>query len=360
MKFCEIGILIPAFNPDEKIIKLLEDLINQSNFIQKITIVDDGSLDQKVFNQIASEYGENVVILHHNINRGKGQALKTGFKYISDKYTNITGIATIDADGQHKVTDLLHLQKYFMENSDNLVIGGRTFDDKVPLRSRFGNLLTSQLVNLLTGVQVQDTQTGLRIIPINYVKQLISFPSNHYEFEFDMLLATKSAGVKIVEIPIQTVYLDNNATSHFRVIHDSLAIYSRFLKFALSGIGSFVIDIISFYLLIYLLMSYSKEYILLATIIARLISGIFNYLVNKKLVFNVGRTRTFLKYVSLVIVQMLASGILTTVMSHAMNENQSPFWISLIKIIVDFLLFLISYQIQKSYVFKPVGDSNAT
>jgi glycosyltransferase involved in cell wall biosynthesis len=352
MKFSNIGILIPAFNPDEKLINLLGELKSQLNFNQKIIIVDDGSSKQTIFEQVNKQFGEKVVILHHDSNQGKWQALKTGFKYILKEYKQIKGIATIDADGQHKVTDLHHLEEYFMENPDNLVIGGRTFDEKVPLRSRLGNLLTNKLVNVLTGIQVQDTQTGLRIIPIAYITQLISFPSNHYEFEFDMLLATKAAGVKITEVPIQTVYLDNNATSHFRVIHDSLAIYGRFFKFAISGLSSFAVDMISFYVLLQCMMGHLQNAIFFATIISRIISSVFNFAVNQRMVFKTQNVQSVWRYFFLMLGQLIASGFLTTTVSYLTRLGHSTLWISCIKILVDFGLFLISYQIQKKFVFK--------
>ncbi|UEG67084.1 bifunctional glycosyltransferase family 2/GtrA family protein [Weissella hellenica] len=357
-KLCDIAILIPAFNPDEKLLKLLFEIHQQKGFNQDIIIINDGSEDDLIFSKIQQNYSK-VKILTHEKNRGKGQALKTGFNFILTNKTNIKGVATIDSDGQHKVVDLKKLEHHFMKHMNDLIIGSRNFGKDVPLRSKVGNIVTNQLVNLLTGIKVSDTKTGLRIFPIKYIKQLITFSSNRYEFEFDMLLATKKAGINIREVPIQTVYLDNNATSHFRVIADSLSIYSRFFKFAFSGMGSFLIDIVCFYIFIYLMVGKSGNAILLATIIARLCSAIFNYIMNKKFVFSTSNSQPLIKYVVLMLSQMLISGLLTTLLTHLARQMYETGWITLIKIIVDSFLFLISYQIQKHIVFKKVVRSNA-
>lgn len=357
---CNIGILIPAFNPDMKLLQLIDNLYQQSDFNQRIVVIDDGSDEQDIFNQIKINFSD-IVVLHHEINEGKGAALKTGFKYIVENYPDILGIATMDADGQHLVEDLRGVEDTFIKNITALVIGSRTFGDDVPLRSRFGNLLTNKLVSLLVGINITDTQTGLRVIPIKYVKQLLSFKSNRYEFEFEMLLSAKQSNVELIEVPIQTVYLNDNETSHFRVIADSISIYSRFFKFAFSGLGSFLIDFVSFYILVNFMMNAtSSNFILLATIIARLLSAIFNYGVNKKIVFQDQGSWTLLKYVTLMFVQMIASGLMTTLMSELTGQLNSTFWITFIKLWIDFLLFLISYQIQKKVVFKPTeGKSEA-
>lgn len=174
-----------------------------------------------------------------------------------------------------------------------------------------------------------------------------------------MLLATKKAGIELVEVPIQTVYLDNNATSHFRVIHDSLAIYSRFFKFAFSGVSSFVIDIVSFYVLVHFMMTYTHDFIIWATLISRVISRLCNYVMNKQLVFGTQTRQALWKYSGLFLCQLIASGLLTTIFSYLTALNQATFWISCIKIMVDLGLFLISYQIQKRFVFRGAKDTNA-
>lgn len=347
-----IGVLIPSLDPDEKLIILIDKLVNTNLFSHRIVIIDDGTQEQTIFDEIAHKTSDEVQIIHHAENFGKGAALKTGFKYFIEHHPEITGIATLDSDGQHTVADLQKCIALFAQQPHDLTIGSRTFSKDIPFRSRFGNTLTSSLVRLLTGLKLSDTQTGLRVIPIDYAKELLTFSGDRFEFEFDMLLEAKKYHIAIHEQPIETIYIDNNATSHFRVIRDSLSIYLQFFKFSLSSLLSFVIDIAVFALVIHLLGKASFQAIMWATILARLVSSIANYLVNRHLVFEGVGTATMRKYGALVIVQMLLSGYLTHLVSTEIHVvHQTTLLITLMKIFIDFVLFLASYQIQTKLIF---------
>lgn len=350
------GVLIPALDPDQKLIELLKQLVASHAPITTIMIVDDGSdgAHQPIFSQIAELGDARLQVLHHAHNQGKGAALKTGFRAYLDQGLPVTGIATLDADGQHPVSALERCLARAERTPDDLVIGARQFTGAVPWRSRFGNVLTDNLVRLLTHQTISDTQTGLRVIPLRYVRQVITFPGDRFEFEFDMLLEAKKYGVTINEQPIPTIYLDGNASSHFRVIRDSIAIYTRFLKFGLSGLGSFLIDIGLFTLLTGLLGNrQSLTTIMAATVIARAFSAVANYLINRHLVFADAGEQTLLKYGGLLVVQTLASGYLThaltALLSLVVTGAGTP---TVAKLIGDFGLFLISYHVQKNWIFK--------
>lgn len=353
----KISVLIPALNPDNKLIDLINDLRNSSFFeneILNLIIVDDGSdnTHQEIFKKLVQLQLSNLHVLHHDINRGKGAALKTGFKYILNHFPQVSGIATMDSDGQHTVKALEHCITKFNHNPDKLVLGVRKFTEDIPLRSSFGNILTSKLVKLLTHQNISDTQTGLRIIPIDYVKNAISFPGDRFEYEFDMLLEAHKYDVEVVEQPIPTIYLDGNKSSHFRVIRDSIAIYSRFLKFATSGLISFFIDITLFSIVISIIGNHILNSILIATVVSRVLSSIANYLINHHLVFNHAGNQTIIKYGTLFIVQMFASGYLTNFVTWILPNSSSQIVPTIAKMIVDFMLFIISYQIQRDFIFK--------
>ncbi|AVK62043.1 glycosyl transferase [Lactobacillus sp. CBA3605] len=359
----KIGILIPALNPDNKLIQLVQTLLSNTELAPittAITIVDDGSdsAHQAIFSQLLALTSTKLTILHHTENRGKGAALKTGFTQLQQVYPDLDGIATMDSDGQHTTAALVSCLNKFKNNPDSLVIGVRHFTNDIPFRSQFGNLLTSGLVRLLTHQNISDTQTGLRLIPIKYTQALVNFPGDRFEFEFDMLLQAKKYGVIVIEAPIPTIYLDGNASSHFRVVRDSLAIYSRFLKFSISGLASFVVDISLFALIMWLLANRSLHAIMIATVTARLLSAVVNYLINHHLVFDNAGEQTVLKYAALLTVQAIASGYLTTGLTHLLTllstGNLMPV---LAKIIGDFGLFLISYHIQKTYIFKSTNEA---
>lgn len=352
----QIGILIPALDPDQRLIDLLQQLIATGKFSQRIVVVDDGSQSQTIFNVIGQTMQRDVTILHHARNEGKGAALKTGFSYFIRQQQDLVGIATLDADGQHTVSDLQNCVHQFELHPQDMVLGCRAFAKDIPLRSRFGNTLTNALVRVLTHLPITDTQTGLRVIPISYAQASLAFADQRYAFEFDMLLQAKAHHVGIVQQPIQTIYLDNNAGSHFRVLRDSLAIYARFFKFAFSGFISFLIDIGIFALLIHTFSSASLASVMTATISARLVSAIANYLINHHLVFAGKGEAALIKYVALMVVQMLLSATCTHLIGAAATAiGHQTLVLTGIKMVVDFLLFIVSYQIQKRWVFNQRG-----
>lgn len=353
-----IGVIIPALNPDERLIKLIQKLNNEKS-LEIIIVVNDGSdhKHENIFNIISKFSMKNLVILKHNKNRGKGAALKTGFKYIYDHFSYLDGIATMDSDGQHTVSALNSCIAKFVLNPNSLVIGVRHFTNKIPFRSQFGNIITSHLVKLVTRQNISDTQTGLRVIPMDYIVELINFPGDRFEFEFDMLLQAKKYNIQVLEQPIPTIYIDGNSSSHFRIIRDSLAIYSRFLKFATSGFISFIIDIGLFYLVLFIIGNHILNSILIATIVSRVLSSVVNYSINHRVVFGHAGQKTFLKYGCLFVVQMFASGFFTNLLTTVFPVTNGQLMPTLAKVIVDFILFIISYQVQRDFIFKEVSHN---
>ena len=156
----KVTILIPALNPDEKLVNLIHDLLE--NDFSNIIVVNDGSDDKhsKYFKQIE----DNAVILKHAVNLGKGRALKTGINYYINNYSNNNiGIITLDADGQHKISDVNKIYTEMISNINSLILGVRNFNSKsIPFRSRFGNKITRYLFGFLTGIKIQDTQTRIK------------------------------------------------------------------------------------------------------------------------------------------------------------------------------------------------------
>ena len=159
----------------------------------------------------------------------------------------LTGVVTADADGQHHPADIERVAAVLMENPDALVLGCRTFDNAVPLRSRFGNILTRRLMQLLIGASLQDTQTGLRGIPAAMFAPLLRVEARGYEFELEMLIAARHLGVRIVEAPIRTIYEPGNQSSHFNPLTDSMKIYFVLLRFSSVSLITAVLDNLVFY-----------------------------------------------------------------------------------------------------------------
>lgn len=152
--------LVPAYQPDEHLLPLLESL--RAAGFERV-VVDDGG--GEAYRAVFAAVPEGTAVLTHEGNRGKGQALKTGLSYIFDRYPPSAVVVTLDADGQHTVDDARRCAEAAEAAPDSLVLGVRTFGRSVPLRSRMGNRLTRLVYRLSSGVRLQDTQTGLRAFP---------------------------------------------------------------------------------------------------------------------------------------------------------------------------------------------------
>ena len=171
-----------------------------------IIVVDDGSSEecQAIFEKLDGL----ATVLHHEVNLGKGGALKTAYTYIQEQGQYGT-VITADADGQHKVWDIFRVANQSQDNPNQLILGARAFSGKVPLRSAFGNKLTRFLFKQQTGVAVTDTQTGLRAFTTNMIPFMLDIEGQRYEYEMNVLLAASKA-FPILEVPIKTVYINDN------------------------------------------------------------------------------------------------------------------------------------------------------
>lgn len=225
----DIAILIPSLNPDMRLIKYVEELIEIG--FKKIIIVNDGSDNKydKYFNEL--ENIDECIILRHKENYGKGKALKTGFSYYLQNLDNFKGIITADSDGQHLSTDTLKIANTLIENQDSLILGTRNFNKKeVPFKSKYGNKITSVVFERKHKIKINDTQTGLRGIPNNFIKNIIAIDGTHFEYEMNVLIEAINKKIDIIEVPIKTVYIEKNKNSHFNPIKDAFKIYSILLS----------------------------------------------------------------------------------------------------------------------------------
>ncbi len=342
-------IVIPSLDPDEKLKKTVEGLRDIG--FTKFVLVDDGSKEEN--HRFFPEEDENTVLLHHRYNRGKGAALKTAFKYILQNCPDAEVIITADGDGQHLAGDILSCAKK-IESDNQVILGCRDFSrPDVPKRSRFGNNITSFVFRLLCGMKISDTQTGLRAFPRALLPNLLDIKGERFEYETNMLLKLSSQGVGFKEVKIETVYIEDNRTSHFHPIRDSLRIYRFILAYFLSAGISFITDISFFYIFLKLLSSVLGNWAeAIATVGARLISSVINFTLNRKTVFDNHQPirKTVFKYIILAVCQMLTSAGLVSLLSILLASQ--PFGSTLIKILVDTCLFFFSFRLQRCWVFK--------
>lgn len=352
-----IPVVIPAYKPDDRLLYLLDAM--EEAGIGPVIIVNDGSGES--YDEVFTKAAERLeviggCILAHGVNRGKGSALKTAFTYVLERYPNAWGVVTADSDGQHTIECIRKVMTALEQHRKFLVLGVRDFDSPgIPWRSRFGNKITVRMLRYVSGLNIQDTQTGLRGIPRDFMTILLNIRGERYEFETRMLL--ESVGkYPIYEVPVKTIYDSaENHQTHFNPLVDSVKIYGvigkKFLVYAFVSLSSSFLDLLLFTLFCAVLKSRNANtYIAWSTVLARIISATYNYSLNYKAVFNSDESigRSAVKYCVLAIAQMSCSAFFVTLFSRTLAICP----VVIIKAVIDTLLFFASYKLQQKFVFS--------
>ena len=355
-------VLIPAYEPVEELLIPLMEQFEKMDFL-KIVLVDDGSGPdfKPVFDRCRAFSCSDVT--GYEVNHGKGYALKYGFRYILDIYPECECIVTADSDGQHLPEDIAKVAQATMDNPECLVLGSRNcLNDNVPARSRFGNVMTRNVFRIASGIKIQDTQTGLRGFTPECARAFLGTAGNRFEYEMNMLMEARAKGYEIKEIPIQTVYINDNKSTHFSTVKDSMRVYSVFFKhigkFILSSICASCIDILLFNLLFYVAFSgaeissdlleiFKSVPLLVSFLCARLVSSTINFIVNKRYVFHdKGKTRKELpKYYVLVACIAVCTYLLMAVLRRFIPIT----W--LCQLLATMIMFTASYTVQRKAIF---------
>jgi len=361
--------LIPAYEPEHKLTGLVSELKNRGF---DVVIVDDGSGPD--YRELFEELAQDATVLTHSENRGKGAALKTGMRYINKymAYTEsvltsmgaetVSGrdavIVTVDADGQHLPDDVQRVAEISMTRHDALVLGSRALSEDIPVRSRFGNTVTRHVYSAATGVNIHDTQTGLRAFHRSLIPRLLEIEGERYEYEINMLMHLASEGVPIIEERIETVYENNNSGSHFRTVRDSFRVYKEILKFSASSLASFAIDYVMYALLLAVTGAAGiANGLVVSNIGARLVSGTANYMMNKRLVFRsrTGFAKSAVQYILLAAFILAGNTIVLSTLAGTLGINSL-----LAKLITEVMFFAISWTVQKYVIFfREDGDAEA-
>lgn len=350
----DVSVILPSYNPSEKLITAVRAL-NEAGF-DDIIVINDGSEKEKsaeIFEKVKEM--PFVRLISHEKNMGKGKALKTGFDFFLKNRPYKKGLVTTDDDMQHRAEDIKSCCSEMLRTG-TAVFGARSFKGKeIPPKSRFGNNMTSFTFRFLCGIKITDTQTGLRALPSSYLPALIKVSGDRFEYETNMLLAMKENGLKFRELPIRTIYSDNNSGTHFRPIRDSLKIYAVILKYVFSSLLASAVDLIAFTLFNLLLPEKLDEgvRIFAATALARIISAAVNFTINRRKVFkSTSRLKpSIIKYCVLSVCQAgLSYGLvyLLTALSGAGRSILS----TLFKMAVDTLLFFLCFVAQREWVFN--------
>ncbi len=358
-----LAIVLPSLDPDKKFQGVVEGLV--ANGFEHIVIVDDGSdAGHKHFFAEAAKLPQAHLCVHE-VNRGKGRALKTGFEYVINNLPELDGVITIDGDGQHLVEDIIACGERMLVEEDKVVLGCRDFDQPgVPPRSVAGNKTTSRFFKILFNIKLSDTQTGLRAIPARYLADFCAIEGERFEYETNMLLNMKRMGIDFAEQSIATVYDPDDYSSHYNAVKDSMRIFKVMMKFLTTGSGfryiisallSWVVDN-GLYLLMLTFAALRFTPVLASTvsqIVARVLSSFFNFNMNDRYVFRSKENywKAMGKYYCVCVPQTFVSVVCLTALISALGITV-PIIATGVKVLLELLLFVISYYIQNKWVFN--------
>ena len=336
-------VLVPAYEPDERLVALVRALRRAAPDVP-VVVVDDGSGPAHA--AVVAEAGRaGADVVAHRVNRGKGAALRTGVAHVLRAYPG-QDVVCADCDGQHLVRDVLTVARRVADGDAAVVLGARRFaGDDVPARSRWGNAATRVAFRLGTGRALQDTQTGLRGYPATVLPWLLDVPGDRFEYELSVLLRAVEERRAVVEVPIATVYLDQNSSSHFRPVVDSVRVYAPLLRFVASSLVGFVVDVLGLLVLTALTGS-----LLAAAVGARLASAAVNFGLNRRWVFR-HRTRAPLLREA-VAYALLAGTLLLAGYGSLVALTHLGMPLLAAKVVTDLVLFLVGYRVQRTAVFR--------
>ncbi|MDR1041201.1 MAG: bifunctional glycosyltransferase family 2/GtrA family protein [Deltaproteobacteria bacterium] len=334
--------LVPAYRPDGKLLRTVEGLAESGDFA-RIVVVDDGSPPEcePVFESLAAM--AEVTVARHAVNRGKGQALKTGLNlYLLESAPESPGIVCCDADGQHLPRDVVKVARAGAE-SGTFALGVRSFGKETPFRSLLGNVVTRAFFALFTGFRIRDTQTGLRFIPRRQAGFFIRVPYDRFDYEFAALIdAVSELKANILQVPIETVYIEGNVSSHYRPFRDSLTVCRVFLRFLSLSVTTALLDYLTF-----IAVFYATGELLLAFIAARALSVAYSFHFARTWVFNARNSfaKQFARYLGLVVLFMCISYGFVWVVSQRLHGYEV-----LAKAASEGTLFFLSFVIQKRFI----------
>ena len=357
----DITVVLPSLDPDDKLNAVIDGLLQYG--FEDIILVNDGSKPENLhYFEDAERLHPEIHVLTHEVNKGKGAALKNAFRWFLNNRPGSRGVVTVDGDNQHHPEDTRACCERMLKTG-HVILGCRDFTQKdVPARSSFGNKTTSAIFKIFCGITLSDTQTGLRAIPTEFLETFCNVKGDRFEYETNMLLSMKDHGIPFEEQKIRTVYIEENKSSHFRVFRDSWRIYklilNHFFRYIASSLTSAVVDVAAFAILSHLTGSLLSGFALTAlpAVGARILSSLLNFFMNQNLVFqtDVHTGKAMLRYYMLAVPMMIAQVLLTHgVFALLRIPAAAEVLRSVIYTLVMIVLFIISYVFQQRWVFAP-------
>ncbi len=342
--------LIPAYEPADELLNLVVQL-SDAHF--RIVLIDDGSGEN--YRRIFSAAKRFADVLIHETNKGKGRALKTGLSFIQRHFSENATVVTMDADGQHSVGDAIRVTEAAASDRGSLVLGCRRFCGEVPKRSRLGNAVTRFVYREVTGLDVSDTQTGLRAFDVSLIPFMLGVEGDRYEYEMNVLLKCARSGIPIREIGISTIYFNNNEGSHFSTFKDSFIIYRDIVKFAAASLTGFAADYGVYSLMVAATGGLgSAVSIPLSNITARVVSSTVNYTLNRRFVFRSKDSvaKTAAQYFLLAACILAGNTMLLSFLVSNLGVNEYA-----AKLLAEITFFTLSWLVQKFLIFAKKPES---
>lgn len=205
-------VIVPTYNNERTLKRVLDGVLE---YTDSVLVVNDGSTDST--SGILENYPQ-IIQIHLPENKGKGNALAIGFKVAKEK--GFKNAITIDSDGQHYPDDIPNfIGALKSESAPVLLIGNRNMNqDGIPKKSSFGNRFSNFWFWFETGIKLEDTQSGYRLYPLDYLPE--KFYTKKFEFEIEVIVRTAWKGVKVKNIPVKVLYDMDERVSHFRPFRD--------------------------------------------------------------------------------------------------------------------------------------------
>lgn len=360
-KYSNLALIIPSLEPTVILVDYVKVLIKQG--FAHIYVINDGSSSayDDIFQSISKL--EECTLLTYSENRGKGFALKTAYQHIEKHFPECKGIITADSDGQHAVKDVCKIADKLIENTKGLLLGVRNFSEKgIPFKSWIGNRISSLIFFLFHGVWVKDTQTGLRGFLSNHLSEMIAINGDRFEYEMAVLTTCAATNTPIHSLSIDTIYIDDNTSTHFRPIADSVRIgkvlFNKICRFMMSSGICIIVDISLCWCLLHLLKSNVSSDLFrigISVTLARTASMLVNYCINKNYVFKTNAYNSFVKYLILAVANMVIATTLIHLGQSILHIDER-----LAKLICDVILFIVNYQIQRNWVFNHPKEGERT
>ncbi len=212
--------LVPALDAADTIAQVVN---GAREHVERVVVVDDGSADETA----AEAEKAGALVIRHDRNLGKGEALKTGFKHAQAE--DFEAVVTLDADTQHDPAEIPSLIKAFDAGAD-IVIGARLADkEKIPRARYYTNLVGVACISWRAGCRIEDTQSGFRVYRISAVRDIRLY-THRFDTETEILIKAGRRGKRIVTVPVKTIYTDEIISkSHFRPVYDTYRICMIFL-----------------------------------------------------------------------------------------------------------------------------------